>query len=88
MMVPTVHLNGTSKAELVRQLREAHQATVKALEALGGAHPNARDYYPQGPDAIKVAFDEHRARVAKLLSVCDEIFAISEAIELGSSRRE
>jgi hypothetical protein len=83
MMVPTIHLNGTSKDELVSQLIDAHKAIVEAMEALMKASPNARDYYPQGPDAIKTAFEEHRARVAKLHSVCDELFMISESIEIG-----
>ena len=45
MMVPTIHLNGTSHDELLRQILDAKEAIRKAVEALANAAPNMRDYY-------------------------------------------
>jgi hypothetical protein len=80
MMIPTVHLNGTSRKELVQQYLTAREALRRALDALFLAHPHGRDYYVQGPDALKRAEAEHRARVQKLTEVHDELGDIAEAI--------
>lgn len=63
MMKPTVHLNGTSKKELLQGLLDAIHALHVAEEAVGKSYPNGRDYYPQGPDAILKAVAEYDARV-------------------------
>lgn len=76
MRMPTVHLNGSSRAALTDPLIDATKALYSAIEALEGASPNARDYYPQGPDAIREATSEHVARLQKLTSVRAELHAI------------
>lgn len=81
MIYPTVHLNGTSKEELQRQLRDAHEAIGKAIEAMAQAAPHGRDYYPQGSSVIYNAQAEHTSRVRRLESVREELFAIWENIE-------
>lgn len=78
--VPTIHLNGTSKDRLLEAIENAHAATLKAQEALAETAPNGRDYYPQGPDAIFKAQDEHKARMRKLVEVQMELEHIAEAI--------
>jgi hypothetical protein len=35
--------------------------------------PNGRDYYPQGPDAIKTANHEHLQRMSRLRTTLDEM---------------
>jgi hypothetical protein len=57
--MPRVHLNGTSKDELVRQLENACHAIVTAQAALSECAPNGRDYYPLGDGAINRASLEH-----------------------------
>jgi hypothetical protein len=42
---PIVHLNGTSKRELIDQACEAGRALRAAYDACSNAAPNARDYY-------------------------------------------
>jgi len=74
LTVPTVHLNGTSREELLRQLQDAWQAVFQARDALAKASPNARDYYPQGEHA----YPDRRARA--LLAVEQEISRLAEAI--------
>jgi hypothetical protein len=53
--IPTVHLNGTSRDELISQLRGAMEAVHAAEKALAQAGPHARDYYVVGPHAIQTA---------------------------------
>lgn len=80
MKVPTIHLNGTSRGELERQLADVGVAARNFIEALGEAAPNGRDYYPQGNDAIKEAIKEHCNRVDLVKKVLDEITEIYSAV--------
>lgn len=66
MAGPTVHLNGSSPEYLVDTLRDAGDALGAALRALNDAAPNARDYYPQGDGAWKLALAEHEADMRAL----------------------
>lgn len=66
MPYPTVHLNGTDRAELLSQALNVHDALLAAQDALSKACPNARDYYVQGDDAFVLARTEHLARVQAL----------------------
>lgn len=61
LLPPTIHLNGTSKDELLNQLEAVVSALDAALAAINAAAPNGRDFYPQGPEALtkaQAAFDE------------------------------
>lgn len=80
LRVPTVHLNGTSKERLLEAIEEAYTAVGVALEKLSETAPNGRDYYPQGPDAINQAQDEHRARLQKLQDVREELEYLANAL--------
>lgn len=80
MIAPTIHLNGTSASELVDTHEAAARALREALRALEGAAPNARDYYPQGPDAYTQAKWAHCQRVASVRSAYEAICEIHEAI--------
>jgi hypothetical protein len=81
MMYPTVHLNGTSKRELIDQLCNACMAINTALSTVTDAQPNGRDYYPQGDTATKDALNEHAARIQSLVKVRDELMEIAEHID-------
>lgn len=80
MMKPTLHLNGTSREELQRQLDAASDACREAMQALMAAAPNGRDYYPQGYDALGEAFREHTARLQKLADVRNDIEVLREHV--------
>ena len=80
MTYPTVHLNGTSRDDLERQIENASLACRKAIIALEEAQPNARDYYTQGGDALRSAIREHNARVAKIQDVLNQLSDIYEHI--------
>jgi len=81
ILVPCIHLNGTSSEELLRQNTEVARAVQEAMRALSNAAPNGRDFYVLGNDALKKAQAEHRARWDKLESVYDELLIIIDGIE-------
>ena len=81
MIVPTIHLNGTGKERLIEPLCDASHALTDAYEALKQTAPNGRDYYPQGPDALRQATEEHHARLRKLDAIKAEIDALTLAID-------
>lgn len=75
MRLPTIHLNGTSQKYLHEEALAAYNALDAAVNALAALTVNARDYYPQGPDAYAEAVREHRERIERvrqvMLEVCD-----------------
>lgn len=84
MTLPTVHLNGTSKATLVEQYENAMDAVQKASDVVRESYPHGRDYYPQGADAINRAMDEHASRLNRLADVRRELEEIlSHILEAG-----
>jgi hypothetical protein len=80
LLTPTVHLNGTSREELLDQLGNALTALHVATLVLGKAAPNGRDYYPQGEKVIYGALYQHKLRLQKLQEVIAELEAIGEQI--------
>lgn len=81
MLIPTVHLNGTSGEVLRYQWLAAGKALDAALSALCDSGPNARDYYVQGTDAPFTAQREHEARVKALRQMRDDVAAVVDGIE-------
>jgi len=86
MMVPSIHLNGTSKNELLEQQIEALRALRAAIAALRQAAPNGRDYYPQGTAAAARALAEHSRRLGNLHAVETELEDLALAISHGGHR--
>ena len=60
-VLPTVHLNGTSRERLLDGYLHAYQLLCAAADAFNIIEFNARDYYPQGPDAWPRASTERDA---------------------------
>jgi hypothetical protein len=85
MIHPTVHLNGTSKKELLNQWRAIYLALATARDTLRESGPNGRDYYPQGPDAIRTAETEHCERLAKIESVMEDLDELSLRVAFPDS---
>jgi len=80
MMLPTIHMNGTSAQALLEGYCDAISAVHAALEALANTAPNGRDYYPQGPNACATADSEHGARKQALMKVLNELQALAEHV--------
>jgi len=87
MMFPTIHLNGTSGDDLLGQTVDAMLALSDAFKAIQAANPNGRDYYVQGPWAIDLAENEHRARLAQLEAVQADLVALYESIHAQMTER-
>jgi len=81
LTLPTIYLNGTSKAELFETIFKALDAIAEAQIAVQATAPNGRDYYPQGDMAIRRALSEHVDRLQRLQSVYDELHAIAEYVQ-------
>ncbi len=81
MIAPTVHLNGTGREELERQLRVAYEALGAALVLMADAAPHGRDYYPQGTAAYLEAALGHQRRVKAVSDSRDELLQIFDAIQ-------
>lgn len=80
LMIPTIHTNGTSKEELVKQVQDSLTQLNVAIASLIDAAPHGRDYYPQGPDAYKQAALQHEDRVSRIKSVYAELESLLESI--------
>jgi len=81
MQKPLVHLNGTSGESLLSGYVHVRTTLTKGIEALHGAAPNARDYYPLGDDAFSAARREHEDRTRRLMSVLEEIDGLMSVLE-------
>ena len=76
MILPTIHLNGTSALSLADQYKDAYGAISKAMDLLSQACPNARDYYPQGDGAFQTAvkeFSVHMDALNAAMQYCENI---------------
>ena len=80
MIVPSIHMNGTGGKALLEQVTEAAYRAKLFLDALADMAPNGRDYYPQGPTALKQATADNKARASKVLIILNELTNLSEAI--------
>lgn len=85
---PTVHLNGTSREELMRQLIEAADALRVAQKKLAEASPNNRDYYVQEANgsysatgSYSAALNEHEHLYQMLSEVLEQVEARAMRID-------
>lgn len=85
--LPTLHLNGTAKDNLLEPLQEAIEAVRNATAAVISTYPNGRDYYPQGPEAIGKAMELHKSRLDRLHDVRSELEQMAEGIMDGGHKR-
>ena len=78
LILPTIHLNGTSAAELIRGHEAVEDKLRELIDAIDSVEFNARDYYPQGPDAWTLAKAQRNASRAKIVEVLAENTSILE----------
>jgi len=82
VLLPQVHLNGTSRGELRRQTRAAILAIDTAYGELQRAAPHGRDFYTIPGfaefEAIEIASREHEGRLRALESVLRDLQEIEE----------
>ena len=75
LTLPSVHLNGTSRAVLTEGYQAAYAKVQEAIRAFQAIEMNGRDYYPQGNDAYYKARTQRDVQIAHLCSVCDYLEA-------------
>lgn len=83
MKIPTVHLNGTSGAVLLKSVRDQATAVRAAIDALCAGSPHGRDYYTQDAfsgTAFETARKQHDARIEALRGIYSELLTISMGI--------
>jgi hypothetical protein len=80
LVIPRVHLNGTSRGELLKQLVDAQDAVLAAITAVGNALPHGRDYDVINDDAIDIARSHHRTRITMLEQVLAELQVLSAGV--------
>lgn len=74
LCMPTVHLNGTSREELIRQRVEIGAAMIQAVEVLSRNGPHERDYYVK-PGSWEPAKKRHGERIRLLDRIFREVRA-------------
>jgi hypothetical protein len=80
LCIPTVHLNGTSKDELVGQLRRAIITATALKEFMQEGMPHPRDYYVQGEGIDIRARMHQKVRILKVETIIDDLEAILQGI--------
>ena len=80
LIMPTVHMNGTSKKDLLEGYCKIIHALHAALKALQDEHPNMRDYYTQPTGTFERVREQHRSQFMRINSVLQEIETIAEGI--------
>jgi len=81
MILPTIHLNGSSKSSLIDDITNAAWKLRQARTSLENMYPNERDYYPQGSAVYQQAREEHDARIRKVTEVMKELEELATAID-------
>ena len=80
LAVPSIHLNGTSRSELVMQIYNAVRALENAGNMLQKAAPHSRDYYVQNIGNFSKAQQQHLSRMLRLGSIQTELMEIWEKL--------
>jgi hypothetical protein len=78
MILPTIHMNGTSKADLLDRYMTALMAVEAAIDAVAQTAPHGRDYYPQGDDALRQAQAAHQSRLIRLHAIVLELDTLAD----------
>jgi hypothetical protein len=78
VVLPTVHLNGTSGDVLLNQRIDYRRALREALKKLREASPHPRDF-PDATDRFQRALDVHHSRVRVLEALIRDITIELEA---------
>ena len=85
VIAPLLHLNGTGTDDLQNELEMSIVALRHAQRKF--FCPNARDFYPQGDDALARMRAEHDARCAKLRCIIEELAAIADSVQEQRNQR-
>jgi hypothetical protein len=79
-VLPIVHLNGTTRTELVELRANCVDSLREAGRMLAAMAPNGRDYYPE-PGRMDRAVEQHDRRMNALRELINEIEAEMLAVD-------
>lgn len=85
---PLVHLNGTSKEDLLDQVRNASTIARELKSALSTMYPNMRDYYPLGEEAFTRAKSQLLRQMTSVNTILNELSFMYEGIQTGKTFME
>jgi predicted DNA binding protein len=83
IIIPAIHLNGTGKATLLKEYKEAGMAVIRALKAVQSMTVHQRDYYPKGDEAWRVARATWERQLSDLDRIRKELTAIYTGIDVA-----
>jgi hypothetical protein len=86
IVVPTVHLGGTSGNELMLKNFDAFSAVCDAIAKVQDAAPHGRDY-PNGSESAMRATSEHARRLKALEAVKAELQVIHDTVAMDIEER-
>lgn len=84
---PQININGTAAGALMQECMDALAAVDTALTYVGKMTVHGRDYQTLPPGSFAIAEREHASRLARLLTVKDELNAIAENIQQQATER-
>ena len=94
ILLPTVHMNGTSKEALLTQYKNCWRAVRDAIDVLEANPPHSRDYYPQNTvgtdflyEAYQPAREQHNAWTQKLYAVKNDLEELIIGIGEGGHKK-
>jgi hypothetical protein len=79
--IPTVHMNGTSYADLLEHVLKAYRSLRDTEQALRDMTPNGKDYYIQGDGAGEEARRQHQRRLNAIRDIQEELEEIACGIQ-------
>lgn len=89
LVVPTIHLNGSSRERLTGALEKAAEAVRLAQEALTETSPHGRDYYVQADPTVFInACLQYTNQVMALEDIGAQLYAVWEAINAGKTEAD
>ena len=86
LILPTVHVNGTSPIILIARYTEARLAVETALSALVETYA-IRVFYPQGDAVRRNATQQHLARTGALRGIINDLHALETHVALTETFR-
>jgi hypothetical protein len=83
VVLPMLHLNGTSPETLQEGYLKAYRAINDAIAALNSLEFHSRDYYPIGPDAWTKARREREEQYDQLRSMSVKFMEVIELCQVS-----
>ncbi len=88
ILAPTLNVNGTYAGTLVDGFLEAARAIEAAYNRVVETVPNGRDYQTAPVGSLRIAIEQHEARLRLLRQVYDDMLSLADAVAVQRAERE